>query len=456
MNRRCSMVALLAAVFGSQLAFAGDTEFRVATFRVDITIPLGHRCMGVLPTKSSKIVDPLEARGFVLLGLKHPVVIVALDWCEVRNDSYDQWRRALAVAAGTSSNHVLLSSNHQHDAPVVDAGAARLLAGVGLADELFDDAFHGRTLLRVTQGVKAAIQRAQPVTHIGLGQAKVERVASSRRVVDSDGKVRYHRGSRSGITEFFRNAPEGVIDPFLKTISFWNGDTPILAIHSYATHPMSHYGQGGVSWDFVGIARDRRQKDDPKVFQIYASGCSGDVTAGKYNNGSAAHRTALADRLYQAMLQSWQSTKKHPLKNSSLRISKVDFEFHGSPELGAGALTKQLHDKKQTVESRIHAAMSLASRERVAAGRGIEVPCLDLGQAQILLLPGESFVAYQLRAQKLRPDSFVMAIGYGECWPGYIPTDADFRAGFSDKWLWVAPGSEAKLLQAMSEALGNR
>ena len=106
MNRRCSMVLLFVAALGSQLAFAGDTEFRVATFRVDITIPLGHRCMGVLPTKSSKIVDPLEARGFVLLGLKHPVVIVALDWCEVRNDSYDQWRRALAAAAGTSSSHV--------------------------------------------------------------------------------------------------------------------------------------------------------------------------------------------------------------------------------------------------------------------------------------------------------------------------------------------------------------
>ena len=48
---------------------------------------------------------------------------------------------------------------------------------------------------------------------------------------------------------------------------------------------MSYYGKGGVSADFLGLARKRRQADDPKVFQIYASGCSGNVTAGKYNDG---------------------------------------------------------------------------------------------------------------------------------------------------------------------------
>ena len=67
---------------------------------------------------------------------------------------------------------------------------------------------------------------------------------------------------------------------------FWHGDLPILAMHAYATHPMSHYGQGGVSWDFVGIARDLQQREFPGVFQIYVSGCSGDVTAGRYNDGS--------------------------------------------------------------------------------------------------------------------------------------------------------------------------
>jgi hypothetical protein len=97
--------------------------------------------------------------------------------------------------------------------------------------------------------------------------------------------------------------------------------------------------------------------------------------------------------------------------------------------------------------------MGLSSRQRVATGQKIDVPCVDLGGAQIVLLPGESFVGFQLTAQQLRPDSFVMAIGYGECWTGYIPTDAAFDDGFENSWLWVGPGSEERLDAALQRVL---
>ncbi|MDG2468509.1 MAG: hypothetical protein P8M80_04465, partial [Pirellulaceae bacterium] len=57
-------------------------EFQIATFSADVTIPLNHRCMGVLPTKSRKILDPLLAKGFVLFGKGKPIVFCAIDWCE--------------------------------------------------------------------------------------------------------------------------------------------------------------------------------------------------------------------------------------------------------------------------------------------------------------------------------------------------------------------------------------
>ncbi len=47
----------------------------------------------------------------------------------------------------------------------------------------------------------------------------------------------------------------GLIDSWLKTLSYWDGDRPLLALSCYATHPMSHDGRGGVSADFVGLAR---------------------------------------------------------------------------------------------------------------------------------------------------------------------------------------------------------
>jgi hypothetical protein len=453
MNTRIAAWLLICSFVFSCAAFSAEPTFSLATFSADVTIPLNHRCMGILPTKSKKITDPLYAHGFVLLGQDKPIVLCAVDWCEIRNGAYDQWRDALAKAAGTTRERVLVSSLHQHDAPVTDLGAAKLLAEVGLKGELYDEAFHDQTVARVAQDLVNSLEKALPVTHIGMGQARVENVASNRRVVSPDGHVSFARGSRSGGSKLHSEAPEGLIDPFLKTISFWNGDKQLLALHSYATHPMSYYGRGEVSSDFVGLARDKRQRDDFSVKQIYVSGCSGDVTAGKYNDGSHESRSVLVDRMYKAMVAAWKDTRREPLQQVAFRNAKLDLEYHPHPNLTENALTAALHDENRSVEKRILAAMSLSSRQRVAAGQAIDVPCIDFGPAQIMLFPGEAFVGFQLMAQEMRPDSFVFSIGYGECWPGYIPTKAAFDDHFRDVWLWVAPGSEERIRSALKQVL---
>ena len=80
---------------------------------------------------------------------------------------------------------------------------------------------------------------------------------------------------------------------------------------------------------------------------------------------------------------------------------------------------------------------------------------LDLGAAHWVLMPGESYVEYQLLAQKLRPDSFVVVPGYGECATGYVPTEKAFeeRDTNLNDWCWVAPGAEKALTGALEVAL---
>ena len=447
-----SCVALLA---GSSPIKAAS-PYRLANFSADVTIPLGHRCMGVLPTKSTMIADPLYAHGFVLLGPEKPIVLCAVDWCEIRNGSYDQWREGLADAAATSVERVLVTSLHQHDAPVTDRTAALLLEQVGLKGELYDEGFQDRAIAVVAAALRKSLQNTKPITHLGIGQAVVENIASNRRVLDPQGRVTYGRGSRSGANPVHRDAAVGQIDPYLKTLSFWNNDQPVLALHAYATHPMSTYGMGRVSSDFVGLARQLRQQDDVGVPQIYVSGCSGDVTAGKFNDGSDEHRQQLIERLYQGMVKAWAATKRTPINDIEFRNEKLGLRFHPGRHLTAKALRTVLMDQTQTVEKRILAAMGLASRLRVESGQAIDLPCIDFGVAQVVLFPGEAFVAYQLLAQKLRPESFVMSIGYGECWPGYIPTDANFDEHFQDNWLWVAPGSEQRITTALGQVLKSK
>ncbi|MCA9072498.1 MAG: hypothetical protein KDA84_26420, partial [Planctomycetaceae bacterium] len=285
MLRRLSLCVFIGLIgVGCRFAF-GDSDkpsFRVGTFSADVTIPLGHRCMGILPTKAKTIEDRLEARGFVLLGSEKPLVLVALDWCELRNGAYEQWREALGEVAGTNRERVLVSCLHQHDAPVCDKEAQSYLDGVGLEKELYDPDFHAKCIKRTCEALKEALQETHPVTHLGLGEARVEKVASSRRTVGKDGKVHYNRYSSSGGDPFHSQAPDGLIDPNLKLLTLWNGEEPLVVLSSYATHPMSYYGRGGVTADFVGMARRRFQRDHLKTFPIYVTGCSGDVTAGKY------------------------------------------------------------------------------------------------------------------------------------------------------------------------------
>jgi hypothetical protein len=80
--------------------------------------------------------------------------------------------------------------------------------------------------------------------------------------------------------------------------------------------------------------------------------------------------------------------------------------------------------------------------------------CLDLGPAQVLHLPGEPFIEYQLRAQQLRKDRFVCVAGYGDGGPGYIPTaPAYLQGGYETTVALAGPGSEALLNRALAKLL---
>ena len=450
-----SLFPLLLFQSNNEIATSADAwAYELSTFSAEVTVPLGHALMGGGIAPASEVVDPLFAHGLILFGARDPIVFLAVDWCEIRNDAYDRWRTALAEAAGTVPQRVILASVHQHDAPVADLGAQRLLDAVGLPKSLCDAEFHERSVQRVAQAAKESLSSKRKVTHFGIGQARVEKVASNRRVLFPYGKVSFPRNSATTDPEV-RAAPEGIIDPWLKTLSFWDGDRPVAAISSYAVHPMSYYGKGGVSFDFVGMARERRRADLPGVQQIYFSGCGGDVTAGKFNDGSPENRPVLADRIYQAMKAAWESTEKHPLEEVSFRCVELRLPPRRSGEYAVEALEATLGDESQNTFQRNLAAMGLAWIKRVEEGRAIEVPAVDLGAAQFLLLPAEAFVQYQLDAQAAAPEDFVVVAGYGESAPGYVPSLEAEEEGFIEthSWCWVERGAWAPMGAAIERAI---
>ncbi len=422
----------------------------LATFSSDATPPAGHPLCGGWIEPARGVDDPLRALGVVLLGAGAPVVLGAVDWCGLRNDANLEWRRALAKAAHTVPENVAVHCVHPHNAPFADTEAQRLLETVPGTTPSLDLKFFEKAVRASADALQAALAKTARFTHVGVGKAKVEQVASNRRIVGDDGKVKFTRTSATRDPKV-RDEPEGLIDPWLRALSFWDGDRPLAALHYYATHPMSYYGDGRVSADFCGLARQKRQDKDENVFQVYFTGCAGNVTAGKYNDGAKENRTVLRDRVYEAMQEAWRTTERHAADGWQWRVEPVKLSPRPEKSFGEAESRKVMEDAKATTAKRNNAAFQLAWRKRI--DRPMELTCLDFGKALVLHLPGEPFVEYQLKAQELGRDRFVCVAGYGDGGPGYVPTDRAYLEGGYEPTVALAGPSEQLLHKAMAKLL---
>jgi len=449
----CAMTAFMAATPVN----AEEPVLRVATFQADVTPPDGTPlCCGGNNPPSMAVDDPLSARGLVLLPEgQAPVVLCAVDWLGIGNGSHDAWRVALAEAAGTEPDRVAVHTLHQHDAPADDMDSEGLLESQGLGGIEYNAIFTAEARGRVAEAVRASIATAQPVTQIGVGQAKVEEVASNRRILGPDGKVSAVRWTATK-DPAVRAEPEGTIDPYVKCVSLWNDAKPLAVLTYYATHPQSYYGQGRVSTDFVGIARAVRESGMKGVPQIHFNGAAGNIGAGKYNDGSPENRPILAGRLAKGMKAAWEATVKTPLAAGDVAwkveqvVLPVRTEIHDEREQSI------LSDDKELTAPRLSAAGELSFRKRMAEGKGIPITRLKLGPVDMLHLPGELFVEYQLAAQGMRPDRTVCMAAYGDYGPGYIGTAIAYEQGGYETQLYTSrtsPAVEQVLMDAMRKLL---
>jgi hypothetical protein len=346
---------------------------------------------------------------------------------------------------------------HQHDAPGCDFLADEIAAEAGLGGRLFPVEFAREAIERVAVAARAAAAKLTPVTYVAYGLAPVECVASNRRILGDDGKVKYAR--MTACTDpIIREQPEGLIDPNVRLVEFWHDDHPLAVLSYYATHPQSYYRTGMVSADFVGMARDQREKREGADLHLHFNGAGGNIGAGKYNDGAVENRHVLADRLAAGMEKAWESARRIPAAEFAIDWKTTEVALPVSPWYDAAASRAELNDPKLAEVKRLQAARAIAWARRRAAGKTIGAARLRIGPVDILHLPGELFVEYQLTAQQLRPASFVCFAAYGDYGPGYIGTadaysQGGYETGIASKASRVAPQSEHVLLTAIEQLL---
>ncbi len=435
------------------LTRSGEAQsVRVGVFETDATPPLGSP-VAYAPTRSVR--DPLTAKGIVILSNEKPLVLCAVDWIGISNEGQDAWKNALAEAAGTTPDRVTVHALHQHDGVCCDFTIEKILTEYGMEGERFDKDFQYRVINNTAAALKKAKANSRPVTHIGFGEAKVEKVASTRRVMGADGKVKMIRWSSTTDPKLIA-AEEGVIDPWLKSVSLWHKDTPLVVMSYYATHPQSHYGNGDVTCEFVGIAREKRQLAMKGVPNIYFTGAAGNVTAGKYNNGTDTTRYILAGRVEKAMEEAWKTTTKTVIGKNDIGWKNRPVDLPLAKNIIESDLRKVLANPRLNSIQKYPAAEKLAWLLRTRQGFKANVSALRIGKIWLLNLPGESFVEYQLAAQQMKPGEQVCTASYGEYGPGYIGTKISYTQGgyeTTDLNSGVTEEAEAILLHAISEVL---
>lgn len=423
---------------------------RISTFELDATPPVGSQ-LAYDPELNDWDLG-LRAKGVVILGAGQPVVLCSVDWLYISNAANEAFRNALAQAVGTLPERVAVHTVHQHDALICDFSSENILLNAQADPGCYEGTFARQLIRNLAIKARKSLESSQPVTHLGIGSAKVDQVASNRRILDNEGHVRATRWTATPDSAL-RSEPEGLIDPMVSLVSLWNNDKPLVVLSYYASHPQSYYRTGIANPDFPGIARFLRQLEVPDALHIHFNGAGGNLGAGKYNDGAHINRLILAERLADGMKRAWESTKREPLTAGSVNWSAISVTLPLADHLEK--LKTRISVVRDTIIDR-NLAPKLAWIQRNESGQNINLTCLTLGSARILHLPGELFVEYQLAAKAWRKDLFIAVAAYGDCGTGYIGTSVAYDQGGYEtgQASYVGPGSEEILMTAIHKLLG--
>jgi hypothetical protein len=411
---------------------------QIATFRADVTPAVGEPMINARDGVVKTIEHPLAAKGVLLRNRDGVCVLCAIDECGICNEAHDRLRAALASAAGTTPDRVAVQTLHQHTADILDTAVQRYMAAAPGSPPIYGESRLKDLSDKIAAAIQAAASSWQRLTNIGTSWAPVDRLASNRRVQLPDGRfvVRY-----SAATDpLLQQAPEGLIDGYLRTVSFRAGDKTVAQLHYYASHPQSYYGDGRITWDVPGLAREAIEKDTG-IHQVYFTGCSGQITFGKYNDGQPQTRPKLVQRLRDAMELSRRQITWQPADDMDWRVEPMHFEARHDARFTPAECQTVLADPTKSGGEQFLAASLLAWHDRIAGGAAVELSRLAIGPISIVHLPGEPFVQYQLWAQQCRPDRFVCVAGYGDCGMWYVPTDAAYgeTGAYEQTWAFAAP-----------------
>jgi hypothetical protein len=415
---------------------------KLASFIVDITPPIGFPlAYGV----NRKVDSPTYIRGIILNDGAKSVIFASFDVIGIGGDVYLYFRKLIAKSAGVSNTHVFIHSVHQHDS--IQLGNENPKDG---KVKSFQKSISSRLRLAVGKAVKDGWR---DIGKICTAEKRMSGLASNRRLIGKDGKVCAMRYSMTYDREM-QSEPTGLIDPIIRTVAFksTNGKV-IVAMHFYASHPMTAYKRNMAGADVPGLAIDYAAKHYGKdTLNIYFNGCGGNITFGKYAiNPPEKSLKVLGERLGRGIVSNLE--RLEDAATGKIKIKRAVFEVPFRKTIDRGKIYKDFPDDK-VVDGIVKCYNTL--RTKWNKWERAEISRISIGDdVHILSMPGETVVEYQLYAQSLLPEKFLACAAYSNYIYDYIPTAAMFDEGGYEPNVgsFTTPDVEKNYKEAICEVL---
>lgn len=398
---------------------------KAGVFEVDVTPEIGCPiAYGI----NNKVDSKIFVRGVVVDDSKKRIVMASCDFIYIWGSAYEQMKKLIAKAAGTSAQNVFLHSVHQHDSVRIALELNEMYKKYR-GFETTPLAYYKRICKDLEDAIRKSIPKMKTVKSIATSERRVSGLASNRRLIGDDGKLYAMRWSMCHDPKL-QKVPTGVIDPMLKSIAFLGGNNkPLAVMHFYAAHPMTAYGRNMCSADVPGVAIDYSKKHFGKdTPQIYFTGCGGNITFGKYSlENKEKSLKLLGERLGKELLANCKQLEK---KNTgSISLKNSIFELPLKPELNEKTLLEKI---KKTEDK--NTLMLLSTRLEMVRNwekwKKLNITRISIGDdIHILTIPSETVVEYQLYAQELVSEKFLACAAYANTSYGYIPTAGMYPEG---------------------------
>ncbi|MBQ2683856.1 MAG: hypothetical protein IJH68_12895 [Thermoguttaceae bacterium] len=438
------LIGALSAVFAAGLR--AEAPYKAIRFKVDVTPPVG---LDMAYCPNNKVDMPIYVGGVILDDGATRVVWCTCDYIYVCGQTYEQWQRKIADAAGCPPENVFLHSVHQHDSMRV---APEFNPPDGAVDdngkpfplEGSDPGYVAKSIADITAEIARLIGNDAwvPIASLKTAETRVGGLASNRRLVDESGKgvtMRWTMTTDPALQAW----PTGVIDPMLRTVALVKEDGTIYAaLHFYATHPQSAYRRGMVSGDVPGWAIRYACEKTPDTLHFYFNGCGGNITMGKYNpSADAAAIVALGTRLGNYLLKNLDRLEDRA--SGPIRLFRVEIDVPLDPQ--------RANPEHQTWGNRAYFEKTFDHWKRSSITR------FNAGEVNILSFGlSELCIEYQLYAQELVPENFLATAAYGNGIYWYMPVAKAFEEGGYESNVeacLVTPEIEPVLKAGIREAL---